>query len=250
MSVLALALIVLWPQAAPAKAPDRTAEPALRRLFKDYHDLKSFYARVVTETRDDDGGPWQAGAALDIWYAASGGFNFYYQGMWGDGKRVISDGKCVMIDPLDDDGAFVLRDPGKALEESAREFALGGDAPTPLIYFLEGEPGFTALVDKDSSIIEKSWPDGGKSVEFNTAKLGLVDVFYQEQSPSWRITKIEYDNLPILKKKAPLEAMPDGAATTRQTVIDDAVNEAIPASTFDPTIPVGKRVEDQRKKKS
>jgi len=162
--------------ATPAKpAVDRSAEPALRDLFTQSGTLRGVHIMIETFGLESDAGRYTEGSSMDLWRGDGGRFRFLSsQNTWGGGNLMVSDGESLLTDDMSDDGAIVLSKPKKTFHELNDQ--------EPLLYLLEGQPGFDALVDKDQPVRFVSTTSGGQEIELHSKKIGKVVLHYRNNS--------------------------------------------------------------------
>lgn len=170
--------------------------------------------------------------------------------MWGDGRIVVSDGKALVNDSLDDSAAVELRDSPSSYPALADVFGNEGSHSSPLWYLLSGDGELAHLVSKDAAIA--SLPAVGKFqvIGFDTAAFGHVSVYYQAGA-SPELAGVEYDNKPLLKRMNQIDpedygAVPDSPMTRHWL---GSAPWKLDPSMLSTKVAPGRRIEDLRKKK-
>lgn len=232
---------------APVKAPvvDRSAEPQLRKIFEQTGKLRPLHVRLYPSSRWSGTGQFDGGGFSEIWVADKG-FRIEVTSEWGQ-TRSVCDGKTFMLDPMDDGDSIRLTKAEKLLFKNK-----GSDwnISSPFLYLVEGSAGFDASVQKDAPVVERSWPNGERSIEFHVKDFGSVNVFCDPKSGE--LTRVEYCPLELMTKRYNDDPGDNPPPDPGMLLVDRIewlpVPKKLDASLFDPTPPPGKQVEDQRKK--
>lgn len=234
-AALALFSVALLAQDKPAV--DRSAEPALKQLFENAGALQDAHYSVQFYNLETGAGRYTLGSSMNVWMGRGGKFRVATSDdMWGGGKTVVSDGTSMLTDWMSDD-PLQLSKPIKALHEIEEN--------EPLLYFLEGQPGFDKLVDKDKPVRFATTTGSEKAIEFRAKSFGKLVVYYKAADEFPLPTKIETYRAPWWAD--PGEDWPDAR--------DREVIRVVQIGKLDPQLfsvqgPKGRKVEDQRTKKS
>lgn len=157
-------------------AVDKSAEPALKALFasaggqRDIHVTSEFYSR------DYDSNGWDDNANADLWLGDGMRFRYYNNSfLWGGGSCYVSDGSSLMSDDLSDDGNITI--------SAAKPTLHGATDQDVLLFLLDGQSGYDALVDTSKAITFVNGADPEKTIKFTSKKLGVIQIRYADGSP-------------------------------------------------------------------
>lgn len=138
---------------------------------------------------------------------------------------------------MSDDGAIKLIKPYKSMHEA--------NPQEPILYLMEGNPGFDTLVQKDQPVKFVAVPSGYKAIEFHSKDLGKLVVTY-----------IDSDSGPFPKRieefKAPWwsdDANNESAKVYSREDVRLVGYGPFDSKLFDVAAPKGKTVVDERSKK-
>ena len=238
VALCSLAFFCQDKQAAPAAKPiDRSAEPALRQLFATCGSLRSIHIAVEIYPRETIADRYDDDSSMDLWLGDGGRFRISrLSKFWGGGSLVVSDGLSVLADDLSDDSAIRLKTAYKSLHEASSN--------EPLLYLMEGAPGFDALVEKDKEVKFVTAPAGEKAIELNSKDMGKLVVVYSDQDGVPFPTQIE-------EFKAPWWA--DAGTTSDKPYTREDVRLVgygpFDANLFSVASPKGRKTVDERSKK-
>jgi hypothetical protein len=216
---------------------DRSAEPALKSLFAESGALRGVHITVEVYPRVDVADRYDDDSSMDIWIGDGGRFRFQTSSnYWGGGSLFVSDGEALLTDDMSDDGSIRISKPKKTFHELSDQEAI--------LYALEGQAGFDALVDKDKPLkFVGTSNDGGQVIELNSKKLGKVILHYRAGSPI--PTAIESYSVPWWEDDK--TKVPD--KPTNREVLSVVSHGPIDSSLFRVAAPKGKKVTDERETK-
>ena len=227
----------------------QSADPGsakLRTIFEKYSKMRGLEAVVARSYREKDGGPFFPDRQMTLWYDGPSRFRILGTSVWGDATLYIADGKDLYIDPLDDNRPATIREMGgKTLMTSSGELR-GGDGVAFVYYLLEGPSSLQRLLAPGSSVKELA----GGALQFQSRDMGTVTVYPNSQK---LVERVEYDNLPTAKalyRLVPMWVDRPQQPLQREDMDYVRVGERLPKGLFDTKPPKGRRVTDQRKKKS
>ena len=162
---------------AAKAAVDRSAEPALTSLFADSGALRDVHIAIEVYPRETEADRYDDDSSINIWLGDGGRFRYQMSSnTWGGGSLFVSDGESLLSDDMSDDGTIKISAPKKTLHELS-------DQET-ILYALEGQAGFDALVDKDQPLKFVGSPTADDPViELHSKKLGKVLLHYKAGSP-------------------------------------------------------------------
>ncbi len=177
-------------------------------------------------------------------------YRLSFTGMWGDQSLYISDGTTFLHDPLDDSQVVDLKDGGKPIYEEDSELGPRGSYASPLWYFLSGSASFDKMVDAKLPIVAFPVDAPYAAIRFSSKGFGTVTALYlPRRSPE--LVGFRYDDLPHLRDmhKADPDDFPDprGVSEYSQMLSISRLRET--KAMFDVVPPVGRTVNDVRKKK-
>ncbi|MBI1755513.1 MAG: hypothetical protein HYR64_00210 [Fimbriimonas ginsengisoli] len=243
--VLAALPIQAKTQATAAPKPDRSGEPMLTRLFDDAGSLSTVHLRIFAESRSEANVPMNAGGSTELWFDRAKGYRLEVNSIWGGGPFYVSDGKQLLVDPMDDSEVVVIRPAKRAPYLSEPEFSVGKRRFSPVAYLLDGKPGMEALVSKETPIRERTWPGGEHSVEFTTKEAGTINLFWRDAGKRLLVTRAEWDNLPFWKRmhdQDPGDYEEPNQPLVRQTVEYVSVGRPLDGGLFRTLPPEGRKV--------
>lgn len=249
MSLIAFATAALIFQAPPPAAPDRSGEPALRKVFSWAKGLNNVHVVVLKKTRDSISTPMYPDIRIDLWLSGPK-FRLETSGYWGDGSLVVSDGVTAMSDSNDESQPAVIADAKGSALATLADLKVSADDLSPLFALMSGPDQVDKLIEKTSAIKEDGNKSGEHMIEFSCKKLGNVKLQYHDDREGSVLDRIEFDNLLWLQEQH--EKFPDwydepdpGTMTRNDVVI---LTEKIKDSLFDPKPAKGRAFEDRRKK--
>src|SRR4051812_33057691 len=108
MSLIAFAAAAVMFQAAPP-APDRSGEPALRKILAWAKGLDNVHLVILKKTRDAATNPMYPDTRVDLWLAGPK-FRLETSGYWGDGSVAVSDGTAALWDMNDESQPAIVSD--------------------------------------------------------------------------------------------------------------------------------------------
>jgi hypothetical protein len=233
--------LVLLPQDKPADKPapaDRSAEPVLRQMFQTAGALRTGHLVVTYYNRETNANRYDEDSSMHLWLGENGRFRLESSSdYWGGGKIVVSDGLAVLTDEMSDDGSIKLTKPYKAVYEASEE--------EPLLYFLAGDKGFDALVEKDKPVKFAPSEFGRKAIEFTSKKLGRIVVHYSDKGDAAFPLRIAQFKAPWWMGDASADAT-EPYMLQEIRVLSNAPNGK---SLFSVAAPKGRKVVDERVKK-
>ena len=244
LSISALALAIAaqdkgGPSAAKPTPPpvDRSAEPALKALFAESGSLRSVHIMVEVFPRETEADRYDDDSSMDLWLGDGGRLRFQSSSnTWGGGSLFVSDGESLLSDDMSDDGTIRISKPKKTLHEL--------NEMEPLLYVLEGQSGFDALVDKDQPLKFVGMPGANQDIELHSKKLGKVVLHYRGDSP----LPVGIDLFTAPWWADDPTAISDKPYTREQLRI--VSHGPIDSRLFRVAAPKGKKVTDEREKKS
>ena len=220
----------------PAAPPvDRSAEPALKSFFVKSGAVKGVHIKIGVFPREVEADRYNDDSTMELWVGDGGRFRFVTSNnYWGGGSLFVSDGLSLLTDDMSDDGSIRISNPKKNLFELNDQ--------EPILYLLQGEAGFDALVDKDKSLKFVTKPDDKDQViEVNTKKLGKILLRY----PAGAVlpSSIGMMTAPWWQDQKDATDKPYTFETVK--VVSQG---AIDSTLFRVAAPKGKKVLDERKK--
>jgi hypothetical protein len=246
MQLLLTLLFAATAQAQAPAPPDRSGEPALRRVFEQHGALRNVEALIWKSNRDRGDQPLQADRTITLWYASPGKFRAAGSVYWGEASLYVSDGKTLYADALDDMQPGSLRNSHPtSIPLAHSDLSLRGGYGSVLYYLLEGPPAFEKMVDPVGSITAET-TRGEEQIKFKSKEIGMVTLFLR----GGLVHAVEYDNLPqreamylrfpmwLEKPEDPLE----------REEIEITKRRSFPRDTFKAEPPQWRKVTDQRKK--
>lgn len=239
------------PVAKKAEA-DRTGEPLLLRMLESYGKLRSVDLVIYEESREDPSMPYYPVGRTELRYSAPNRFRVEFISYWGDGVRLVGDGRTVLKDNFVSGQPLEIFDSAKAIPVDDPALAPGGPAASPLYLMLQGKEALSKLVAKDGSIKAFDINARTKGIEYLSQKLGKVTLVYDANDPRMLIRRIEFGPRPLEEPRDLDEPDWDsevGNSRTIQVVMYRSVDRRIARRTFDTRPPKGVATSDQRKKK-
>lgn len=231
-----------------AAKPDRSAEPLLRKMLAQAGQADKVHYTIGVYNRSVPGATFETDGSIDVWLKRPSMFMIERYGYFGDGRRVVSDGKIVLSDPLTTQGPVTLSDAQKVLTESDETLRLRGYASSVLLYLLAGEAGFDRLIPADGFIVEGPKEGNTASIVFGNKTLGTVLLRYDASDPRMRLLGAEYNS--DGGWTGPPKDMAAFVRSTRvlEKVIRSDVDPKMADRLFDTTPPKGITLVDRRGK--
>lgn len=247
MPFIALAACLTIGIQAKPPAPDRSGEPALRKILDWAKGLDNVHLVINTEARDTGHDAMYPGDRIDVWLSGAR-FRVERANYWGYGSYVVSDGKTVLSDSESEDDPAILTNAKGGLLATYAELKMSTEDMSPFFELMNGPSQFEKLVEKTAEI--KQEPDQGdeKVVSLQHKKLGTERLYYHLVKGAPQLDRLEYDNLPAMKEmykaNPDFADQPDPGMLTRHSfyIADD--RPAI--SLFDTRPPKGRGFRDNR----
>lgn len=219
-----------------APAVDRSAEPALKSLFAASGALRGVQISIEIYPYEQDAQRYNDDSSLQLWMGDGGRFRIESSSnYWGGGSIWVSDGESLLTDDMSDDGSIRLTKLKKSLHEVNDQ--------EPIMFLLEGQTGFDALVDKDKPVKFASGAGtSDQSIELHSKKLGKIVLYYKNGSPI--PTAIETYQVPWWL--GPDAAAPDHASSREEIRV--VSHGPFASHIFSVAAPKGKNIIDERTK--
>lgn len=188
---VAASLLLAFAQAqAPAKPVgplDRSGEGYLTLLLEKYSKLPPFYVWIDRYSGDGESEGFDKGGTAQLWYGGGKQFRIYSAGSFGDDRLAVSDGKSLLLDPLDMQRAVEIKDMPAKWEGLTEQFA-PNQSGCMLLWLMDGKASLDTLAEKDKPIT--CLRDGNAFVvSFTNKDLGKINV---EIIDGW-LTADEFD---------------------------------------------------------
>lgn|GEM_PF-6255071 len=235
------------PDKVAVTGPDRSGEAFLRQVFQAHAGLSGVRILLRMDTRSQASAPYLYSRAAELWVDQGNRFRLETVVAFGNGNRVICDGKTVLLDPLSLVQPVVLADAGPNLWDATE--ALSAARITPLIWLAEGEKGVDRLIVPETFIREVPAPKGLRRVQMGLAQIGVTEFTMRADDPNLRVIQIEWDSnaewrATVRGGNASVEM---GGSRTLNSIIWAQRGAKFNANLFDATVPKGLTSTDRRK---